>query len=750
MSLSFDDTRPAWDLLSQRVEALAAAWAKQPEPPLGPLLPANPPAVRRMVLIELIKADIQERLAHDWPIRKLEDYSREFPEFADEGVPADLMYEEYHARKRLGEDVGIDDYRRRFPAQAEQFVRLLNAQSTYQSTTLVAERSIVGFEVGDVVDDFDLKVLLGEGAFAKVFLAYQRSMQRLVALKISDDRGVEPQTLAQLNHPHIVRVFDQRLLREQRQRLLYMEFLAGGTLHDVLAFARAVPKDQRSGKTMLAAIDKMLERRGTDPIHSSARRVLENATWPQAVAWIGARVADALSTAHSRGVLHRDIKPANVLLGADASPRLADFNVGFCSKLDGASPHTFFGGSLVYMSPEQLEAYNPAHERTAADLDARSDIYSLGVSLWELLTGERPYADERFEGAWSAALLAVTNRRKGGLPGKALAAVPANCPRALVRALSRCLEAEPARRFPDASSLARVLDLALYPRTQQLLDPPVKSWRRVARRYPLTAMLAAGLLPNVLAGWFNFTYNYSEVITRPSATPALRDAFQWIQFGINAAAFPLGVVLFIVLARPVLRALRGDPAETPHLPDDALGRLRHHTLRLGHYGVWIGVGLWLGASVVYPIALRLAVPELPGAEFRDIFAHFLASLTVCGLIAGAYPFFLGSALATSAFYPTFVRPGTMTPYDAADLDALERSLWPHLGLAAAVPLAGVAGLVLVDTRNAWPVLSLCGAGLLGLGVAVALMRHIQRDIADLMPAISPSDPRVDSSFASRA
>src|SRR5438105_4810601 len=72
---------------------------------------------------------------------------------------------------------------------------------------------------------------------------------------------------------------------------------------------------------------------------------------------------------------------------------------------------------------------------------------------------------------------------------------------------------------------------------------------------------------------------------------------------------------------------------------------------------------------------------------------------------------------------------------------------PH---AAAVPLAGVAGLVLVDTRNAWPVLSLCGAGLLGLGVAVALMRHIQRDIADLMPAISPSDPRVDSSFASRA
>jgi serine/threonine protein kinase len=749
MGPSFDETRPAWDMLEQRVESFLEAWAGQPEPSLQPFLPAEPPALRRMVLIELIKADLEQRVTHRRPIRKAEEYAAEFSDLSKDSMPCDLLYEEFHIRRQVGEDVEIEEYQQRFPAQASELARLIDGSATYQSTTLVAPRSKIGFQIGDVIDDFDLKAQLGEGAFAKVFLAYQRSMQRLVALKISADRGDEPQTLAQLNHPHIVRVFDQRRIPQKNQRLLYMEFLAGGTLHDILAYVRTTPKEQRSGAEMLAAIDKMLERRGADRIESSARRLLQSASWPQAVAWIGARLADALAAAHARGVLHRDIKPANVLLGADASPRLADFNVGFCSKVEGATPQSFFGGSLVYMSPEQLEAYNPAHERKAADLDGRSDVYSLGVTLWELLTGERPFADDRMDGAWSVALLAVTNRRRGGLPAKALAAVPPGCPDSLVRALLRCLDPDPAKRFADAAALARVLDLSLYPRTQKLLDPPTNDWRRTARRWPLCAMLAAGLVPNVLAGWFNFTYNFSEVITREGATPGLREAFPFIQMCINGIAFPVGVFLFIWLAWPVLRALRNDPLGTPLLSDDEMALLRRHTLKLGHYGVRIGVGLWLGASVLYPLLLRWKVPELPAAEFRDLFAHFLASLTVCGLIAAAYPFFLGSALGTSAFYPTFVRAGTTTPYDAADLAALERALWPHLALAAAVPLVGVAGLVIVDTRQQWPMLTLCGSGLLGLAMAVALMKHIQRDVADLLPAVSPGDPRVDSMYSSR-
>lgn len=78
-------------------------------------------------------------------------------------------------------------------------------------------------EVGQQVDDFDLLMGLGSGAFGRVFLARQRSMQRLVAVKISHDHGNEPQTLAQLDHDYIVRVFDQRLLEDRKLRLLYMQ-----------------------------------------------------------------------------------------------------------------------------------------------------------------------------------------------------------------------------------------------------------------------------------------------------------------------------------------------------------------------------------------------------------------------------------------------------------------------------------------------------------------------------------------------
>jgi serine/threonine protein kinase len=750
MGPRFDDTRPAWDQLEERVEKFIGAWSSTPEPPIDPHLPQEPSALRRMVLIELIKVDFDQRLERGLRVGRVEDYVAAFPELAEGGVPPDLLYEEFFARKRLGERVPLDDYRRRFPEQAEQLQRMLGGSSTYKATTLCAPKSAVGFQAGDMVDDFELKAQLGEGAFAKVFLAYQKSMQRLVALKISADRGEEPQTLAQLNHPHIVRVFDQRRLPQQNQRLLYMEFLAGGTLLDVLDVTRDTPRSELSGKTLLAVIERMLKRRGADAVESPARRLLESATWPQAVAWIGARLADALAAAHSRGVLHRDIKPANVLLGADASPRLADFNVGFCSKLTGASPHTFFGGSLIYMSPEQMEAYNPAHERSAAELDGRSDLFSLGVTLWELLTGNRPYTDDRMDGPWAAALLAVTNRRRGGVPTQARSSLPADCPQMLVRALERCLDPDPDQRFPDASSFARVLDLALFPRTQRLLNPPAGDWRLVARRFPLSAMLATGLLPNALAGWFNFSYNYSEVIKRLDATtPGLRQAFLWIQTAINCIAFPLGVGLFMLVAGSVLRALRSGPQAIDRMESDELAQLRHKTLQLGHYGVWIGVGLWLGASLMYPLALRWMVPELPRGDFLDLFWHFIASLTICGLIAGAYPFFLGSALGTSSFYPAFVRPGSTTPHDVVDLIDLERALWPHLALAAAVPLVGMLALFLVGTESRWPVVTLCAAGLAGLGVAVALMRRIQRDIADLGPAVGQGDPRADSVYVSR-
>src|SRR5215218_5657137 len=202
-------------------------------------------------------------------------------------------------------------------------------------------------EVGQRLDDFDLLIELGSGAFARVFLARQMSLQRLVAVKISENHGHEPQTLAQLDHDYIVRIFDQRILHDQNWRLLYMQYLPGGTLLDLgrVAFAGERPPD--SGQALLDAVDGALESRGESrPTESSTRAELATLSWPETVAWLGKRLATALHYANSRGVLHRDIKLANVLLARDGTPKLADFNISFARNVSGASPFEYFGGSL--------------------------------------------------------------------------------------------------------------------------------------------------------------------------------------------------------------------------------------------------------------------------------------------------------------------------------------------------------------------------------------------------------------------
>jgi eukaryotic-like serine/threonine-protein kinase len=735
--LSLDSTQPTWDLLAARVDALITAWESGAPPELGSFLPDAAPSVRRLILIELIKADLEQRVSRQQPLKLIEDFAAEFPELSQGGVPCDLLYEEFHLRKRLGEAVELSEYRRRFPQQAQELARLLGAQSTFASTAAHAVQTPGSVKAGDRLDDFDLLALIGQGAFAQVFLARQQSLQRLVALKVSADRGAEPQTLAQLDHPHIVRVYDQRVIRERGLRLLYMPYLAGGTLSSVLEYARAVPQSEWSGQTFSQAIDRALNQRAELPSDTPLRRSLARRSWWQVVCWVGARMADALHYAHERGVLHRDVKPANVLLAADGSPRLADFNVGYCSKLEGASAAAFFGGSLVYMSPEQLEAFNPAHDRKADSLDGRCDIYSLGLTLWELLTGRRPFGGETAQASRALTLTEMTRRRNAGLPADVATQLPRDCPPALERILRKCLAPNPDDRFATAGELARALDLCLQPRAQALLEPS-GGWRGFARRHPLLCILPAGLIPNVAAGLFNYLYNRSEIIAVSEIHETLRPAFERIQTTINLISFPLGILVFIWIARPVVRGLRR-LCGGEKMSDAELATIRARTLRLGWYGSLVSLGGWLLASIVYPIALRLAVPELAGASFQKVFGHFLASLAICGLIAAAYPFFTATSVAIRALYPAFLRPGTATARDWDELVRLDWLVWPFLALTAAVPLAGVALLVGFNSLNQTALVALSVVGLLGLGVAVWLARRIQRDLADLGGVVRPSE-----------
>src|SRR5207244_1261487 len=120
-------------------------------------------------------------------------------------------------------------------------------------------------------------------------------------------------------------------------------------------------------------------------------------------------LADGLAHAHDRGILHRDLKPANVILTDDGRPMLVDFNLAEDTKSRGQAERASVGGTLPYMAPEHLEAFGGG---SASRLDGRSDIFSLGVILFELLTGRHPFAPYRKRKAREVVPIMIADRRK--------------------------------------------------------------------------------------------------------------------------------------------------------------------------------------------------------------------------------------------------------------------------------------------------------------------------------------------------
>jgi len=624
-----------------------------------------------------------------------------------------------------------------------------NGTGTFESSFSIASGSarLSQIEVGQRLDDFDLLVELGSGVFARVFLARQRSLQRLVAVKISADSGNEPQTLAQLDHDYIVRVFDQRILRDRDWRLLYMQYLPGGTLLDLVQAIRRAGRPPDSGQALLDSVDSALESRGEiRPTDSSTRAELATLSWPETVAWLGKRLADALHYATSRGVLHRDIKLANVLLAPDGTPKLADFNISFARNVSGTSPFAYFGGSLSYMSPEQLMACRPGCMQDAADLDTRSDIYSLAVVLWELLTGLKPFDDSeaqavraRSGGSVSdtTALELMLASRTEGISAAALAALPANCPAALLRVLLKALSVDRDERWASGAELAEQLQLCLDPQARDLVDPPARSWRLRLRPFFLPIALLAILIPNLLAAAYNIHHNQLLIVSKLSEQA--QDQFQLVMTLLNLFFWPLGIAVLVYWCRYVIlvpRRVRRGP--TP--PAEDLARARHDCLVASDRVVFVVFGLWLVAGLVFALTLQFVSGGIPGRSA----IHFIGSLTVCGAIAIAYPFFLFTFYIVRSVYPELVAQGQTNPREAEQLRALRRRLSRYLAIAASVPLLGIVALSFLTAPEIAEIIVtirvLCIGGIAGFVLVYWLSRQIESDIQALERVIRNRAP----------
>ena len=330
-------------------------------------------------------------------------------------------------------------------------------------------------EVGQEFLGFQLMSELGRGAFGRVYLARQGLLaDRPVALKVSTGCLAESQKLARLQHTHIVPVHSFH--RAGPLQAVCMPYFGSTTLADVLDDLGQRQTLPESGKGLISTLNSHRSRRSAvaPPLQSAVApvapsqallnapapavegpavlttlRMLEGMTYVDAVLWIGARLAEGLAHAHERGVLHRDLKPANVLLTDEGQPMLLDFNLAEDVKAVGAAGARV-GGTLPYMAPEHLAAY----QGRPGVVDARSDIYALGVMLYELLTGQHPFG--KHPGPPEIALARMMQDRMH-TPRLARSLNRGVSP-AVDSILRRCLEPNPARRYQAARELQEDLD----------------------------------------------------------------------------------------------------------------------------------------------------------------------------------------------------------------------------------------------------------------------------------------------------
>jgi serine/threonine-protein kinase len=260
---------------------------------------------------------------------------------------------------------------------------------------------------------YELRGLVGSGGIADVFLAHDNILDREVALKLLKARYAqneefverfrrEARSAASLCHPHIVLVFDGGEA-EHGTFFIAMEYLPGGSLKDHILKRGALP--------------------------------------PQAAAEVALQTAKALRAAHVRGIFHRDVKPSNILVTDSGDVKVADFGIARAAEAATISDLGDILGSAKYMSPEQaaLEPVGPA-----------SDLYSLGVVLYEMLTGRVPYEVET--------PAEVSVEHAGGPPPRPREADPEVSSEALLDAITmKLLATEPEDRYGSADQLVKDL-----------------------------------------------------------------------------------------------------------------------------------------------------------------------------------------------------------------------------------------------------------------------------------------------------
>lgn len=400
--------------------------------------------------IALLIGDMRERFETS-PVAA-EVYLRTFSEvFVERADAVDLIYCEFMLRDSRDHELK-SEFIERFPGYASELNRqfeIFDALASGFGELPVDEsqqdQGIEFFQSQIGTDHFELESLLGEGSFANVFRARDRKLGRKVAIKVArqslsehttmaDRFFREAESAARLVHPGIVSVYEMGGVKQRPW--IVQEYVPGGTLRDRI----------ERGDYSLSEV----------------------------AAWVG-KIADAIDYAHQSGIIHRDIKPANILLDERGEPKVADF--GLAGLAEHESLLTRMGdlvGTPAYMSPEQARGES---------VSASSDIYSLGVVLFELLYQQQPFVGT------PRSVIEQVIRKEAAIPVESAKTVP----RDLRTICSRAMAKQPSGRYSSAQEMAQ--DLRRYMHGQPVMARPIGALEKAARwctNQPVFAMTIVG------------------------------------------------------------------------------------------------------------------------------------------------------------------------------------------------------------------------------------------------------------------
>ncbi len=386
------------------------------------------------------------------------------PECAgDKSLLLELAYEEYFRRIEAGEDVSVDAFCRRFPVCRMSLQRRIEVHQFLQDEPDWLSHVNWPQAGGDYLR-FHLREELGRGAASRVFLAEERDLSnRLVVVKVSTHGYREAQILSRLEHPNIVPIYSVEQDDENDLVAICMPFLSSWTLLDLLDVAYG--KGGAPG-CLVNAIEQLRQakpRGDTDWEDVTIDPFLRRASFVDGLLHLMVQLTEALEHTHRHGVLHLDLKPTNILLTASGRPLLLDFNLA----IEDPTPDIVLGGTLPYMSPEQIRSTVLEESESVEPVDRRSDVYSLGVVFCELLSGAHPFGPVS-RGELPSQLARPLLARQRDMGRRTLGKVSGIDP-GLVHTVQRCLETDPQRRPQTAEELRRDLVACL------------SSFRRAAR-----------------------------------------------------------------------------------------------------------------------------------------------------------------------------------------------------------------------------------------------------------------------------